>query len=58
MNKQKALETIDAAIRALTGLEQAVKHNDQRSVNIELQIVWLELGNLRVMIENIKDEES
>ena len=56
MNKQKAIETIDAAIRALTGLEQAMKHNDERSANIEIQILWLELGNLREMIE--KEEDS
>jgi hypothetical protein len=58
MDKQKALETIEAAIRALTGLEQAMKHNDERSANIELQILWLELGNLREMVENLEDKDN
>lgn len=56
MKEQKALQAIDAAIRALTGLEQAMKHHDERSANIELQILWLELRSLRTMLE--KAEES
>jgi hypothetical protein len=58
MNKQKALDSVDAAIRALTGLEQAMKHNDERSANIEIQILWLELGNLREMVERTNGKDS
>ena len=58
MNKQKALKTIDAVIKALTGLEKALALNDGRSAGIEIQIIWLELGNLREMVENMKDEDK
>ena len=55
MNKEKALERIDAAIKTLTGLG---KHNDSCSTNMKVQILWLELGNLREMVENMEDKDK
>ena len=58
MDKQKVLETIDAAIKALTELEHAIKLNNPRIVDMEIQVLWLELGNLREMVENLEDKDS
>ncbi|HLO13286.1 MAG TPA: hypothetical protein VK206_00540 [Anaerolineales bacterium] len=58
MDKAKALETIDAAIKALTELEHAIKNNNIRLINMETQILWLELGNLREMVEKSEDKDS
>ena len=55
MDKQKGLQAIDAAIRALTGLEQAMKRNDECGASIELQTLWLDLGNLRAIVEKAEE---
>jgi hypothetical protein len=56
MDKQKALETIDAALLALNGLQQALDLGDMRSVDIELHTAREELMNLREMVEKEKDK--
>ena len=58
MQQQKVLETIDAAIKALTELEHAIKQNNPRIVSMQIQFLWVELSNLREMVENMKDEDN
>jgi hypothetical protein len=58
MDKEKALATIDAAIKALTELEHSINPNDRQNLTYWMQVLWLELGNLREMVESMKDEDN
>lgn len=52
--EQSAAERIDWIITALDNLEKAIARNDSRVIEMEIQTIRLELGNLREMIENPK----
>jgi hypothetical protein len=58
VDSQKALEAIEAALRALDGLQQALFVGELRSIDIELRRAQQELLSLRKMIENPEAEEK
>jgi hypothetical protein len=55
MNQQKILETIDAALAALQGLEYALHNDDLDVAKAELWNVRRELLQLYLMISREKD---
>jgi len=55
MDKQKALEAVDAVLLALNGLQQALDLGDMRSIEIELDTAREELMSLREVTEKEKD---
>ena len=58
VDKQKALEIIDAILTALERLEQALEHNSAREMDIELNTARIELYELREMVERLEDEDN
>ena len=55
MNQQKVLETIDAALAALQGLEYALYNDDRDVAKAELWNARRELLQLYLMISREKD---
>ena len=58
MDKQKALERIDAAIEALKGVGQALEQNEFWHAVAELGNARQELSMLREMVEDLEDVEK
>ena len=58
VDKQKVLEAIDAVLRALDGIQQALLLGELRSIDIELRTAQQELISLRKMLENPEAEEK